>query len=187
MDYQTFVQQLQKEACQPIYFFYGEEVLLRQRALKILEKQILPEGLEDFNKDILLGNEASPKQIAEMAMNLPFMANYRLLIVQSPLSFLSIPKSDKAGQEAIRYLLDYLETPNPQCCLVFLSEDALGKTGVLNKKLQEKAVQVEFAPLKGKVLEKWIVDYVTAAGQKIDLAAVGYLSSMNRFDLQIME
>ena len=48
MDYQTFVQQLQKEACQPIYFFYGEEVLLRQRALKILEKQILPEGLEDF-------------------------------------------------------------------------------------------------------------------------------------------
>ena len=187
MDYQTFVQQLQKEACQPIYFFYGEEVLLRQRALKILEKQILPEGLEDFNKDILLGNEASPKQIAEMAMNLPFMANYRLLIVQSPLSFLSIPKSDKAGQEAIRYLLDYMETPNPQCCLVFLSEDALGKTGVLNKKLQEKAVQVEFAPLKGKVLEKWIVDYVTAAGQKIDLAAVGYLSSMNRFDLQIME
>ena len=38
----------------------------------------------------------------------------------------------------------------------------------LNKKLQEKAVQVEFAPLKGKVLEKWIVDYVTAAGRKID-------------------
>ena len=187
MDYKTFVQHLQKEAYQPVYFFYGEEVLLRQRALKILEKQILPEGLEDFNKDILLGNEASPKQIAEMAMNLPFMANYRLLIVQSPLSFLSIPKSDKAGQEAIRYLLDYLETPNPQCCLVFLSEDALGKTGALNKKLQEKAVQVEFAPLKGKVLEKWIVDYVTAAGQKIDLAAVGYLSSMNRFDLQIME
>ena len=109
------------------------------------------------------------------------------MIVQSPLSFLSIPKSDKAGQEAIRYLLDYLETPNPQCCLVFLSEDALGKTGALNKKLQEKAVQVEFAPLKGKVLEKWIVDYVTAAGQKIDSAAVGYLSSMNRFDLQIME
>ena len=125
MDYKTFVQHLQKEAYQPVYFFYGEEVLLRQRALKILEKQILPEGLEDFNKDILLGNEASPKQIAEMAMNLPFMANYRLLIVQSPLSFLSIPKSDKAGQEAIRYLLDYLETPNPQCCLVFLSEDAL--------------------------------------------------------------
>ena len=77
--------------------------------------------------------------------------------------------------------------PNPQCCLIFCGDGALAKTGTLNKKLQEKAVQVEFAPLKGKVLEKWIADYVAAAGRKIDRQALEYLSAINSFDLQIME
>lgn len=120
-------------------------------------------------------------------MNLPFMAEKRLLIIQPPLPFLSIPKSDKAGQASVQYLLDYLEQPNPQCCLVFCGDSALGKTGALNKKLQEKAVQVDFAPLKGKVLEQWIVAYVTAAGRSIDRQAVEYLSAINSFDLQILE
>lgn len=187
MEYHTFLQQLHKGERHAVYFFSGEERLLQQRALKMLEQQLLPAGLEDFNKDVLPGESVSPKQIAEMAMNLPFMAEYRLLIVQSPLHFLSIPKSDKSGQASLQYLLDYLEQPNPQCCLVFCSDSSLGKTGTLNKKLQEKAVQVEFAPLKGKNLERWIADYVAAAGHTIERSALEYLSAMNSFDLQIME
>jgi DNA polymerase-3 subunit delta len=48
-------------------------------------------------------------------------------------------------------------------------------------------VQVEFAPLKGKVMESWIAQYVEDAGRKIDRQALEYLSSINSFDLQIME
>ena len=187
MDSHTLLQQLHKGEVREIYFFYGEEKLLLQRALQALERQLLPAGLEDFNKDVLNGAECTPKQIAEMAMNLPFMAEWRLLVVQGPLPFLSIPKSDKSGQANLQYLLDYLEHPNPQCCLVFCNDSALGKSGTLNKKLQEKAVQVEFAPLKGRVLEKWIADYVADAGRSIDKQALEYLSSINSFDLQIME
>ena len=172
MDYHTLLQQLHKGEVHEVYFFYGEERLLLQRALKALEQQLLPEELADFNKDLLSGAECTPKQIAELAMNLPFMAQRRLLIVQGPLSFLSIPKTDKSGQSNLQYLLEYLEQPNPQCCLVFCSDSPLAKTGALNKKLQEKAVQVEFAPLKGKVLERWIAEYVAAAGRSIDKQAL---------------
>ena len=187
MDYYTLLKQLHHGEVHEIYFFYGEEKLLQQRALKALEQKILPEGLEDFNKDVLSGDSVSPKQIAETAMNLPFMAERRLLIIQGPLPFLSIPKSDKSGQASLQYLLEYLDHPNPQCCLVFCGESALGKTGSINKKLQECAIQVEFAALKGRNLDKWITDYVTAAGYQIDRNAVEYLSAMNSFDLQIME
>lgn len=187
MDYHTLLQQLHKGEVREIYFFSGEEKLLQQRALKALEQQLLPAGLEDFNKDVVSGETATPKQIAEMAMNLPFMAEKRLLIVQSPLPFLSIAKSDKNGQASLQYLMEYLEHPNPQCCLIFCGEAPLGKTGTLNKKLQELAIQVEFTPLKGKVLEKWIADYVADAGRSIDRQALEYLSSINSFDLQIME
>ena len=187
MDYHTLLQQLHKGEVHEVYFFYGEETLLLQRAIKTLEQQILPEDLADFNKDVLSGTECTPKQIAELAMNLPFMAQRRLLIVQGPLPFLSIPKADKSGQSNLQYLLEYLEQPNPQCCLVFCSDSPLAKTSMLNKKLQEKAVQVEFAPLKGKALERWIADYVATADRSIDKQALEYLSAINSFDLQIME
>lgn len=187
MDYHTLLKQLHKGEVHGIYYFYGEEKLLQNQAIRLLEQKLLPEGLEDFNKDILSGADATPKQIAEMAMNLPFMAEHRLLLVQAPLSFLSIPKSDSAGQASVQFLLDYLEKPNPQCCIVFCGDSALGKTGKSNKKLQELAVSVEFAPLKGKVLENWIAQYVQDAGRMIDRQALDYLSSINSFDLQIME
>ena len=54
MDYHTLLKQLHKGEVHEIYFFYGEEKLLQDQALKALEKQILPEGLEDFNKDIVV-------------------------------------------------------------------------------------------------------------------------------------
>lgn len=187
MDYHTLLEQLHKGEVHEIYYFYGEERLLQNQAIQLLEKKILPEGLEDFNKDVISGADTTPKQIAEMAMNLPFMAERRLFIVQAPLPFLSIPKNDTAGQTSLQVLLDYLEAPNPQCCMVFCGDAALGKTGKLNKKLQEVAIQVEFAPLKGKVMENWIVQYVQNAGRSIDRQALAYLSSINSFDLQIME
>lgn len=187
MDYHTLLQQLHKGEIHEVYFFYGEETLLQQRALKALEQQLLPEELADFNKDVLSGDGCTSKQIAELAMNLPFMAERRLLIVQGPLSFLSTAKADKGGQSNPEPLLEYLEQPNPQCCLVFCGDSPLAKTGALNKKLQERAVQVEFAPLKGKALEQWIAQYVTAGGRRMDKQALEYLSAINSFDLQIME
>lgn len=187
MDYHTLLQQLHKGEIHEVYFFYGEELFLQQQALKIIEKQLLPAGLEDFNKDVVSGADVTVRQIVEMAMNLPFMAERRLLLVQGPLPFLSVPKSDKVGQAALQCLLDYLDAPNPQCCLIICGDSALGKTGTVSKKLMEKSIQVEFAPLKGKALEQWIVNYVTEAGYQIDRQALEYLSAINNFDLQIME
>lgn len=187
MDQQTFAQQLHQGEVHEIYYFYGEEKLLIDRAVQGLKKAVLVPGLEDFNFDLISGEKITPKQIAEMAMNLPFMAEKRLLIVESPLNFLSIPKSDREGQISLKYLLDYLDQPNPQCCLVLRGEGPLPKTGALNKKLQEVAAVVEFAAMKGKALEQWIREYIANGGQQIEQAAVSYLSAMNSFDLEIME
>lgn len=187
MDNRTFLAQLNKGEIREVYFFYGEEDLLIKQALKALEQKILPEGLEDFNKDVLQGESTTPKQIAEMAMNLPFMAERRLLIVKGPLNFATIPKSDKSGQAALKVLLDYMEHPNPQCSLVFVSEADLQKRNVFNVQLETYGTKVSFAPLKGAELGVWINQFVNDAGRKIDRQAVAYLCSVNSFDLQIME
>ena len=187
MDNRTFLKQLNKGEIRNIYFFYGEEDLLIKQALKLLEQKILPEGLEDFNKDILSGENATPKQIVEMAMNLPFMAEQRLLIVKGPLNFATVLKSDKAGQAALKILLDYMEHPNPQCVLVFVSESDLQKRNVFQVHLETYGEKVSFMPLKGAELGGWIEQYVREGGRNIDRQAVSYLCSVNSFDLQIME
>ncbi len=187
MEYQAFLRQLQKEDVRPVYFFYGTEELLLQSALRELTRRILPEQAEEFNKDVLNGAEVSPEQIAEAAMNLPFLAERRLVLVKGPLPFLSVPKSDKEGQRGLKILAGYLEEPNPQCCLVFCDEALPDGKNAIKKLLLEKAELVQCAPLQGEALKKWIRDYVKSAGREIDADALRYLSSVNSFDLRIME
>lgn len=118
--------------------FPGEEKLLQQRALQALEKQLLPAGLEDFNKDVLSGDSVSPKQIAEMAMNLPVYGRISVLIVQAPLNFLSIPKSDKAGRPVCNIYWTIWSSQTRSVVWCFAMTALWAKQERLIKKLQEK-------------------------------------------------
>lgn len=187
MEQQTFKQQLDNAEFSPVYYFYGEEKLLMERSIKEIKQKILPVGLEDFNFERYTSDKISPKQIAELAMNLPFMAEKRILVIDCAANFFTTAKSDKENQESMKSLLSYLEQPNPQCCLIFCGEKPLAKTGALNKALQAHAEMVEFAALKGKVLENWIRDYLEQQGRVIQRDAVEHLSALNSFDLEIME
>lgn len=187
MDQQTFNRQLDSGELAPIYYFYGEEKLLLERSIKAIKKKLLPEGLEDFNFERYASDKMSPKQIVELAMNLPFMAEKRILVIDCAANFLTPAKADKESQEGIKSLVSYLEQPNPQCCLIFCGEKALAKTGTLNKALQASAATVEFAALKGKLLEGWISDYLAQQGRTIQKEALEYLGAVNSFDLEIME
>lgn len=187
MDQQTLRQQLDKGEFQAVYYFCGEEKLLLEQSIKEIKQRLLPVGLEDFNFERYAAEKISPKQIAELAMNLPFMAEKRILVVDCGVNFFTVNKGDKTSQDSLKYLADYVENPNPQCCLILCGEKTLNKTGALNKALLEYATIVEFAPLKGKLLEKWIKDYLAASGKNIQRDAVEYLSAINSFDLEIME
>lgn len=179
MNYDSFLKQLHKGDIREVYYFYGEEKLLKKQALQELEKKILPDGLADFNKDILEGDAATPKLIAETAMNLPFLAEKRLLVVKPPYPF------QGKGKDATEPLLHYLENPNPQCCLVFYAEEPLKGNTALGK--QMKDYEVQFEPLKSGELNRWIENRIKEQGREIHPAALGYLSSVNKLDLQSME
>jgi len=179
MNYNEFLKQLEKGNVQAVYYFYGEEKLLKKQALQKLEQLVLPQGLEDFNRDILEGDAASPKAVAETAMNLPFLAEKRMLLVKPPFPF------QNKGKEGTEPLLDYLEHPNPQCCLVFLGEEPLKGNTVLGKRMKD--YEVQFSPLKSGEMNEWIKSFLATSGREIHPAAAGYLSSINRLDLQSME
>lgn len=183
MEQDNLHKQLKKGQVASVYLFFGEERLLLNETIERLKKILLPDGLEDFNFDLLPSEKASPKAIVDLANTLPFMAEKRLLLVDAVMLFGTAKDSAKTNDET---LLHYLDDPNPQCVLIFKCGDKVDKRKKLYKKVQDSGIVVEFAPLKGIKLEKWIIDYLKNYEKNIDKDALSYLSAMNGFTLEIL-
>lgn len=183
MEVKALEERLKKNEIDQVYLLYGEEKLLLNQTVNQIKALVLPEGLEDFNFDLLLGEKLSPKSVVDVANTLPFMAERRLVLVDNPSFLVNAKDSSKNEEES---LLSYLDDPNPQCCLILKCTDKIDKRKKLFKKLQQKAIVVEFAPLKGVQLEKWITAFLKNRGKTIEKPALHYLSAMNSYTLEIL-
>ena len=170
----------------PIYYLYGEERRLMMDAIQTIKKRVLPEGMEDFNYEQYAGNVISPQDLTAAAMSLPFMSDYRMIVVEQPIPFLSIAKSDKNGQKALESLMEYVAQPNPQCVLVLCGEKELGKNP-LAECLKEHAEVIECSPLSGRALQNWVKEYVEEQGLQIDGRALDLLTSNQGFSLEMFQ
>ena len=66
----------------PLYWVYGKERFLVDRAVARLRERVLDPRTRDFNYDLLYGKEAGPQKIIAAARTLPMMAKRRLIIVR---------------------------------------------------------------------------------------------------------
>ena len=66
----------------PLYFIYGEEEFLADRAVaRLVEKLVAPE-FKDFNYSTFYGKECRAEQILDTAMTLPMFAERRVILVK---------------------------------------------------------------------------------------------------------
>ena len=116
-----------------LYFIYGKERFLVDRALEMVKGKVLQPATRDFNYDSFQGKEADAQKIAEAARTLPMMAKRRLVLVRD---------ADEMKAAELAALIPYLEKPCAETCLVFLGEKvdarlkfftAFKKRGVLIK------------------------------------------------------
>lgn len=189
MNQQGLLTQIKQGEIGCVYLFYGEERLLITQAIQSIKGQLLDPGVADFNFEVISGEKLGSKQLVELANSLPFMAERRIVVVESPLMLQTNAKAGEEGatKQEDEAFLAYLDDPNPQSCLILRGGDKVDKRKKIFKKLQEKAVVVEFEPLKGQVLERWISGYLSEAGKAIDGASLSYLSAMGHYTLEILE
>lgn len=185
MNHLELKKRLQEKGPEPVYLLYGEERLLINQAVETIRTQAIPAELMDFNYEMLPGDKVTGKQIVDIANTMPFMAERRVLVIDQPTMLSSAAKgeSGKADDEA---LLNYLDSPNPYCTLIFKGDDKVDKRKKLYKQLNSKAVAAEFSLLKGEQLEDWISAYVRAQKKTMDRSALAYLSAMGSYTLEIL-
>jgi len=150
----------------------GEEDLLKERALHELTEKILPEGAREFNKDVLHGDKVEPGEIVSVSQTLPFMADFRLVIVKGT-HFLST--SDQ------KIIAESLPSVPSNVCVVFLYDGRV-------KARQPLAAAVEvvntFWPLFDNQLPFWIVQEGKRWKKNIDMTAARWLADRSTGSLR---
>lgn len=99
----------------PLYFLYGKERYLLDRAVDLLRARVLDARTRDFNYELFYGKEAGASRIAQAARTLPMMAKRRLILVRD---------ADEMKADELGGLIPYVSDPAPETCLVFVAEKA---------------------------------------------------------------
>ena len=104
---------LQKGEISPLYYIYGDEPYLMERATRLLlEKLVTPES-RDFNLNIYYGTECRGEEILDTAQTMPMFADWRVVLVK---------RGQALSQAALDTLLPYLQDPSPSTCLILQGE-----------------------------------------------------------------
>lgn len=126
-----------------IYFFYGEEDYLLNKAITAIENKIITPGTEDFNKFVFEGKKIAIEDILGAIEQYPQMSEKKLVIVKNS-GFLNqvTTKEYKLINEFSNNLPDYL-------CLIF-TEDNFEKKKEKNVKFINEiggVINFEFLPI----------------------------------------
>jgi DNA polymerase-3 subunit delta len=168
MNYQEFVNHLNKKDLHHTYFLCGAEDYLIEDALKRLVEKIVEPATRDFNFDMFWGNEADGGKIVDIASAYPMMSQYRMVVVKDAL------KLSTTGLDA---LCRYLEKPSPTTKIVLTTPKADGRSKVVEK-IKSKSCFVEFKPLYERQVPQWIRDYLQQKGYAIEQEAAVLLASL---------
>jgi DNA polymerase-3 subunit delta len=97
----------------PLYFLYGRERYLVDRAVDLLRARVLDPRTRDFNYELYYGKEAGAARIVQAARTLPMMAKRRLILVRD---------ADEMKADELAGLISYVSDPAPESCVVFVGE-----------------------------------------------------------------
>ncbi len=169
----------------PVYLFWGDETLLLEQAVSRIAALTLPEG-DEWNRDLLAGDETDPAAVAELANSASFFGKKRLIVVRGVNWFR--PKKRKGGPEEgeepeaekadIGPMLDYLADPNPDTVLILIARGDVPKNSRIYKAAQTAGRAVEFTSPKGGAREQWLKNYLHAAGKVPEPGVIAYLCLM---------
>ncbi len=158
---------LQDRSFPAVYYLHGEDDFLKDQAVRdIVEKAVDP-ATRDFNLELRRGAELDAETLDTLLATPPMMAERRVVVVRDV----------GALKKDARQMLDrYLARPAADTVLVLVT--AAGAKA--DKRIDEAdgVLSVNFAPLDGDRLPKWIVHHATTQlGATITPEAVSLLQA----------
>ncbi len=130
----------------PAYYLYGEDDYLKNEELKRAIDAAVDSATRDFNFEMLRGGDLDAETLGTMVSTPPMMADRRVVVVRDV----------NALKKDARAMLDkYLKKPAPDLLLLLVAPAG----AKADKGLVSATTAVEFEPLSGARIPKWISYY----------------------------
>lgn len=154
------------------YYLYGEEEFLKEDALRQLIAGAVDPATREFNLDVRDGGSLDGETLGSLLGTPPMMAERRVVVVKD----VPLLKKDARG------VLDaYLAAPAPDVMVVLVAP--AGEKNAPDKALAARATAVEFEPLTGDRVTKWIAHHAAQIGVTITPEAAELLQQSTGNDL----
>ncbi|MEO6528638.1 MAG: DNA polymerase III subunit delta [Gemmatimonadaceae bacterium] len=155
----------------PVYFLFGDDDFLKEGASRDLVEAAVDPSTRDFNLEIRRANELDAEGLDALLSTPPMLAERRVVVLRD---------IDKLKKGARALLERYLARPAHDTVLVLVAPAG----AKADKGLSDRATAVEFVPLTGERLPRWIVHHTkTALGRAITPEAVALLAEAVNSDL----
>lgn len=157
----------------PAYYLYGEDDYLKDEAVRQLVAAAVDPATQAFNLDQRKGGDIQAEALGVMLGTPPMMADRRVVVLRDV----------GALRKDARAALDrYLKSPSADAVLVLVASSA----EKVDKRLAAAATSVEYGPLTGAQLPKWIAQQVERAGGAMSDGAVSLLVDVVGSDLSLL-
>jgi DNA polymerase III subunit delta len=154
---------LKKRKFDPVYYLYGDDDFLKDRSVRELVDAAVDPSTRDFNLEQRRGADLDAEVLDSLLSTPPMLAERRVVVVRDV---------DKLKKDARKLLDAYLKRPAPDCVLLLVSPSGVKA----DRELTDRSTAVEFAPLTGDRLPKWVMYQVeTVLGGTITPDAISLL------------
>ncbi len=123
------------------------EPLLADRCARMISDALVEPSMRDLAFNSFSADETGAAEVVETANTVPFLAERRVVLVRRAEQF----DNDRAA----KHLVPYLESPNPQCVLVMISE-RLDRRLKLFKAADKQGYLVPSPELRENEVRLWI-------------------------------
>lgn len=154
-----------------LYLFHGVETHLRDHYLSLIQKKLLPDGLDSFNLELLEGKGLALPALENAVQGVPVMSERKVVRV-TDCDLYKLPAGDRPAWES--FLSDLPE----HVCLIFVYDIVPykpdGRTK-LHAVLAKSGLTVEFPLQDTAQLVTWLTRHFSAQGKVIDRGTCEYL------------
>ncbi|HEX6052628.1 MAG TPA: DNA polymerase III subunit delta [Gemmatimonadaceae bacterium] len=141
---------IQRRSFAPAYYLHGDDEYLKDERARELADAVVDPATRDFNLDIRRGGVLDAESLASLVATPPMMAERRMVMVREV----------NALKKDARAALDrYLASPAPDVVVLLVAPAGVKSDAAL----AETTVAVEFAPLTGDRVPRWVVHHATTA------------------------
>ncbi len=183
MDSKDIIKNIRERKFKPVYLLHGEEPFYIDKIADELESHVLSDAERGFNQTILYGKDTDVMTILNAAKRYPMMSEYQLVLVKEAqdLKWGKEGEDDKKGPDPFA---SYLASPLSSTVLVLCYKyGKLDKRKKIYKHIDSNGLIFESAELRDYQLPKWIEDFTSDKGYRIQPKAAALLGEYLGTDL----